>query len=420
MSNYLAIATVTATLQRLLQSSIQADVDGSRVTTLRPDKLGSSGTPEAGVNLYLYDILLNIARRNSDIAGRYHEQGSAKRPHSAVDLYYLVSCYGNDNELEPQRLLGSVIRTFTTYPTITPEMVREAIVDPVYNYLSESNVADQPEPLSVSCIDLGIEDLSRIWSVFFQTPYILTTAYKISVVTIESDIMPKKSLPVRNIQQRLIPNQPLIEKLMAVQEGDASQWRTEPGQLFVPTSTVIIRGKQLRDEVTQVRVGEAKVVVQEVSPNQINLSLASVPVEALQAGAQSLQVIHPNRGSESNVMAFVLLPVLMDVAVSHVEAESSEGRSAEVTVQVSPRVGKSQRVVLILNEASLDNPEAYTFTVLPPEDSSATLSTIITGVKPGSYLVRLQVDGAESLLAVDMDSDSPTFDQYTGPILHIS
>ena len=70
MTNYLAIATVTATLQRNLQASIQLDVDGARVTTVRPDRL-SSGAPEAGVNLYLYDILLNPAWRSADLRQRH-------------------------------------------------------------------------------------------------------------------------------------------------------------------------------------------------------------------------------------------------------------------------------------------------------------------------------------------------------------
>ncbi|NJL86318.1 MAG: hypothetical protein HC886_10615 [Leptolyngbyaceae cyanobacterium SM1_1_3] len=51
MSNYLAIATVTATLQRTLQAAVQLDVEGSRVTTVRPSDIGN-GTPETGVNVF--------------------------------------------------------------------------------------------------------------------------------------------------------------------------------------------------------------------------------------------------------------------------------------------------------------------------------------------------------------------------------
>jgi hypothetical protein len=47
MSNHLAIATVTATLQRSLQAVVQADVDGARVTTVRPDG-GAAAPPKPG------------------------------------------------------------------------------------------------------------------------------------------------------------------------------------------------------------------------------------------------------------------------------------------------------------------------------------------------------------------------------------
>lgn len=46
MSNYLAIATVTATLQRTLQQSLQIDVEGARVTTNRPENTGGTFAPE--------------------------------------------------------------------------------------------------------------------------------------------------------------------------------------------------------------------------------------------------------------------------------------------------------------------------------------------------------------------------------------
>ena len=97
MSNYLAIATVTATLQRTLQATVQVDVDGARVTTVRPDSVGS-GTPETGVNLYLYNVAHNPAWGNADLRTRNTERDFLKRPLVALDLHYLISCYGNENE----------------------------------------------------------------------------------------------------------------------------------------------------------------------------------------------------------------------------------------------------------------------------------------------------------------------------------
>jgi hypothetical protein len=42
---------VTATLQRLLQGSVQLDVVGARATTVRPETLGQGGQNRAGVGL---------------------------------------------------------------------------------------------------------------------------------------------------------------------------------------------------------------------------------------------------------------------------------------------------------------------------------------------------------------------------------
>ena len=43
----------------------------------------------------------------------------------------------------------------------------------------------------------------------------------------------------------------------------------------------------------------------------------------------------------------------------------------------------------------------------------------IAGVQAGEYLVRIQVDGAESLLTVDTDESSPTYGDYVGPVVTV-
>ncbi len=136
MSNYLAIATVTATLQRLLQAAVQVDVDGARVTTVQPGQIGS-GTPETGINLFLYQVSRNPALKNSDTVTARMKGNPVKRQ-TAIDLYYMVSFYGNDTELEPQRLLGSVIRTFNDRPSLTTDSIQETIADSSFRFLADS------------------------------------------------------------------------------------------------------------------------------------------------------------------------------------------------------------------------------------------------------------------------------------------
>jgi hypothetical protein len=69
-----------------------------------------------------------------------------------------------------------------------------------------------------------------------------------------------------------------------------------------------------------------------------------------------------------------------------------------VTVDVRPDVGKDQRVLLLLNELTATDPDAYSFPVIPLTADSGTVVFPVRRVRPGTYLVRVQVDGAESRL----------------------
>src|SRR5687768_8333000 len=109
MGNALSIATVTATLRRTLQDVVNVDVAGAKVTTLRPDGLAAAA-PSAGVNIFLYQVTPNAAQRNAGLPTRSSNATVVQRPRAALDLHYLLSFYGSETELEPQRLLAGVTR----------------------------------------------------------------------------------------------------------------------------------------------------------------------------------------------------------------------------------------------------------------------------------------------------------------------
>ena len=69
MSNFLAVATVTAALRRQLQSTVGADVPGAEVRAGRPEGL-TGGTPPTRVTIYLYQVASNGAFRNADLPTR--------------------------------------------------------------------------------------------------------------------------------------------------------------------------------------------------------------------------------------------------------------------------------------------------------------------------------------------------------------
>jgi hypothetical protein len=245
------------------------------------------------------------------------------------------------------------------------------------------------------------------------------------VVLIESHRSTKSALPVRGRRIYVIPfRQPIIEQIKSQEKaGDP----IVADQAILTGYNLIIVGQQLRGEDTLVSVGGIEVTLADgdVSDTQI-----IVPIPAtLHAGVQGVQVIHrtligepltPHRGVESNVAAFVLRPRIVEpVGVANLHIAGNNLRSADMNLTVTPAIGDAQRVVLLLNEINppVTSPpgpaaiaQSYSFNApsrIPqsppagPPGASATITIPISGVKAGTYLVRIQVDGAESPLGSD-------------------
>ncbi len=427
MSNFLAIATVTATLKNLLNEAAMRDVAGVSVATGRPDGAVTS-TPDTKLNIYLYQVTPNAAWRNNDLPTRRADGTILQRPQVALDLHYMISFYGDENDLVPQRLLGSVVRTLHAQPFLSRERIHQTITNGP-NFLHDSDLADEVELVKFSPLHLSLEELSKIWSVFFQIPYTLSVAYQGTVVLIESDDVAQRSLPVRARNIYTVPfRQPVIERITT------SSGENQP---ITADSTLLILGKQLRGDVTLVRIGgvDLPLAPEDVSETQLRLPLSTVG--DLRAGVQGLQVVHqmlmgsppvPHAGVESNVEAFVLRPTItrtrnnFNITIANLQGSGDEARSADVTVNVQPAIGRTQRVILLLNEANPhgDRPaRAYTFDAPPRNQADApkasdTITIPIRGVRAGTYLVRIQVDGAESLLSANAAG------QYNAPQVNIS
>jgi hypothetical protein len=407
MSNFLAIATVTATLQRFLQSVVGTDVPGAKANTARPDAPGS-GVPQIGVNIFLYQITPNAALRNADLPTRNAASQAGQRPVAALDLHYLLTFYGNDGQFEPQRVLGSVVRSLHAQPLLTRQMIRDTVTDPAYSYLATSNLADAVDPVRFSPLSFSLEELSKLWSVLFQTPYALSTAYRASVVLIEEELSPVVPLPVRERHVFVVPFQsPLIENLVP--------------QIAAAGATLTLQGKNLRGDVTSVQVGGAPIAPTNVTSQQITLTL---PL-ALPPGVLTAQVVQqfdfgkpgqpkPHPGFESNVVPFILQPTINTVPANAV-------RGAALTITFFTPIGREQSVALLLN----DNTNNY---VIPlptrlPTDPLATTSLdfdIPAALSPGLFFLRVRVDGAESALTVQTNKADPKYNQYIGPLVNIT
>jgi hypothetical protein len=401
MSNYLAVATVTATLQRMLQSVIGVDVPGATATMVRPDVSGT-GVPDVGLNIFLYEVAPNAVRRNEDLPTRSSNGQAMQRPAAALDLHYLMSFYGKDSELEPQRVLGSVVRYLHSRPLLTRDMFKDTVSDPAYSYLATSNLADAVESVRFSPLSLTLEEMSKLWSIFYETQYELSVAYSASVVRIEEELTPVTPLPVRERQVFVVPfEQPFIEDV-------------DP-EIITSGATLTISGQNLRGDVTKLKFGSDLATPATVSGNKITVALPGT----LQPGVRTVEVIHdydfgttaePHRGFESNVVAFILQPAITTAP------PFTAARGGTLTLAFSQPIGREQSVALLLNSDS--NNYVIPLPTRSPTDPATASSfdfEIPGSLATGDYFLRVRVDGAESALEVD-----PSTSECKGPKVTIT
>lgn len=421
MSSPLALAAVTAVLKDLLNdglinSDLSAMVGTFSVSALPPDRIATGAQEPNQLNLFLYQVTPNAGWRNADLPAR-NGNGDQRltNPPLALDLHYLLTAYGAQ-DLDAEILLGYAMQLLHETPLLTRQMIRKtfSISSPVTDKLmpppvSERNaadLADQVEVLKIIPKYLTTEELSKLWSAM-QARYRPTMAYQVAVVLIQRTAATKTPLPVRSAKVYVAPiARPAIESLAppVLAEGGA----------------MTIRGHSLKGATTKVRVGGVLAVPgpDAISDAQIDVTLPA----GLRAGLNPVQVVHevdlgepptphPGAGYESNVAAFVLAPQIttaQPIAVA---------RGATLALAVAPAVAREQRVALLVGESAIPIPPR------PPTDppTSTSLSFPIPPGQPaGTFLLRLQVDGAISPLEVDSNPASPTFEQFIGPKITIT
>ena len=399
MSNFLAVATVTATLQRFLQSVIGTDVPGARANTARPDVSGQ-GLPAVGVNIFLYQVTPNAALRNADLPARNSAAQVGQRPAVALDLHYLLSFYGADSHSEPQRVLGSVMRSLHSRPLFTRQMILDTVTDPSYAYLAASDLADAIDLVRFSPLSFTLEEFSKLWSVMLQTPYALSIAYCASVVLIEDEIITVNPLPVRERQVFAVPfQQPLIQSVNP--------------QILAAGATLTITGRNLCGDVTKIKFGDTLALPASVSSGEITVTLPAT----LQPGVRTVQVIHdfdfgtsnePHRGMESNAMPFILRPTITTAP------PFTAARGSTLTLEFASPIGREQSVLLLIGD------DVITLPMRPPTDPPAATAfdfDIPATFSPGTFFLRVRVDGAETALTVDNAKPIPA---YNGPPVTIT
>ncbi len=403
MSNFLAIATVTETLRYVLEAFVQADVQGAQATAVRPSGANNTGTgnglPARGVNVALYQIMPNAAARNRDLPSRRSDATLLQRPRAAVDLHYLISVYGDDSLQEPHRIMGSVVRTLHTYPHLSPEFITEAIQGQGAKNLAGSDLASSPDPVRFVPLALTLDELSRVWSVYFQTSYALSICYQASVVYLEDTSSPSAPLPVRTPNIVTTPiTTPSIDAL-SPQPATAGAVLTITGPNVGVAGPQVLIGDAAPIAATVVTATEITVTLPASTPAGVTpLSVAQL----VNFGTTASPVWRP--GVTSAPAPLALAPTIKTIS------PASVARGGTLTVTFDAPVASTQTVALVVGSTAIATPQPF------PSDPTTTLSfTVPSDFAAGAGVVRLRVDGVDSPLTYD-----PTVNQYTLPTVTIT
>ena len=424
MSNHLAIATVTASLSARIQEALAQDVPDASVRVGRPDDNGAQDN-RAVVNLFLYHVTPNGALRNAHLPVRGTGGRIVARPRVALDLHYLFSFYGDAATYQPERMLGSTVRALEEFPLLTRSQI-EKVIDDNPLTLSNSNLHRAEELVRVQPSSLNLEDLSKLWSVFFQVPYALSVAYQCTYVLVEADVAAAPTLPAMLPAIGLIPiGGPRIEAIEAI---DGAEFPIVWG------GAVRIRGQGFGTFGLGLRVGTIDVVMSEgvVGTDVIELPLTEEALGGadLSSGIHAVRtILPPPEGAPSHLertsdSAPLVLRSKLTIPADGIEVgePAFEGVSGTLQVEFSPKIQAGQEVKLFLDERVSNLPRNY---VLAPEAMdegefpAGTLTFPFTGIRASTYLVRAHVDGIESAMEIEMDADNPNYRQITGPEVQI-
>jgi len=223
VSNPLAIAATTLTLQAILQSAIvsdpaDTDLTDTTVTILPPDKARGTGNANQ-LNLFLYQILPNAAWRNMNIPSLV-AAGETGQPPLALTLHYLLTAFGKDNDTTlpyGHHLLAKAMSILYDHAMLGPDEIRAA----TSATFPASDLDKQVERIRITLQPMSLEEISKLWT-GLVTQYRLSVGYEVSVMLIESAQPKKTPLPVLtrgagdkgvSSQASLIPPFPALDQI---------------------------------------------------------------------------------------------------------------------------------------------------------------------------------------------------------------
>lgn len=438
MSSALAIAGVTAVLRDLLNDGlINHDATGTLGSTVSvsagpPDRVipASGGTESSQLNLFMYHVTPNSGWRNEGLPSR-NTSGSQRLSNAplAINLHYLLSAHGSE-DLHGEILLGYAMQLLHEMPVLNRKAIQKALnpspsvggtaLPPALKALADSGLENQIEQIKITPEYLNTEEISKLWTAT-QSHLRPTAAYIASVVLIEATKPARNPLPV-------LTRGPVVKPDLLNADTWYESGITAVASLIPPYPILV--GIDLPNKQIAARLGDT-ITLKGHNLNGTNLIVRfahpciTTPIDisyGTNANEESFAVALPNTAQDSidwpaglwevtvllqrpgetktrstNTLALFLAPRI-NVASSSATRDSS---GVTINLAFTPQARPSQRISLNAGgyEAS---PEKFTV-------PTAGLQFKYSQLPVGNHLLRLRIDGADSLL-VNRLTTPPQFD----------
>lgn len=420
MSNALAIAAVTATLEyclNLVYNHPSAVLGGVSVSALAPDiaqtNFATGSSSQLHVNLFLHQVSPNAAWRNAGLPSLAADGSTRlKNPPLALDLHYLLTAYASE-DTQAEALLGFAVLMLHENAVLPRSQIDTALgnlpsTNPLAAVLGSSGLAEQIEMIKITPSTLGREELAWLWTAL-KADYRPTYCFQVSMVLIESQLPSSSGPPVlsRTVSAQAMPAAQFGVGFAQLQSIQLPEGQSAPAQ----GNTVILSGTGL-GTVTHVLLSNPRLGIQytatpntPVSDSSVSFTVPNEP-NNLPAGAYSVAVTYTDTSGapqNSNSLPMGIAPAILTTPTPVTNASGSL-----VTITCNPNVQTTQSVSLALGSSAVP--------AQPLTTATNTLVFQFPALASGQYLARLQVDGVESPVTVNWSVTPPVF---TGPFVKI-
>jgi len=414
MSDYLAVAGVSAILKQTLIDALAVNgpssiMDMAKPVTVGPPDLVVTGTEEpVQLNLFMYYASQNAAFRNMCLPSFDSQGNKLSNPPLALNLHYLVSAYGK-SEFDAEIILGWAMKVFHENPIYSQSDISNLLSEmsgssaPEVILLVQTTLASQVESIKVTPESLSNEEIARLWMAF-QTHYRTTTSYQVTVVLIQDTSTVKSNLPVQSRNVLALAMPPPVLKNISPTNAAVGDMLTLTGSYFL--------GDKAINTMVQFDGMQPLVPAASVQDSCVRVKLPAT----LPAGVRGVRVVRqvsfgistdPHAGYSSNTQQFLYVPTITTLP------PITAAINTTLSLAVTPPVGREQQVALMVGDYSIALPAR------PPSDPdfSSTLNFPIPpdfpySTPPVALPLRVQVDGAQSKLTLDQTPGSPTYGQF--------